>query len=118
MSFRDESIEAFDAMLEVMQEASPDACVFRCPVTKAGADATGAADYDTIPSPAPDRLELMSGGFLADFEYSMASRVDDFTTLPVAGTLFKRNGKISRILYLDTSELSGVVVFHCGTPNK
>jgi hypothetical protein len=118
LSFQDQALEAFDAFLDVMKEGVPLACVMRFPVTRAGADKSGTDDYDAIPSPSPDRLDLITGGFLEEYQFSMSARRDDFATLPIAGDLFKMNGRVSRILFVENSELSPVVVFHCGTPDK
>lgn len=118
MSFKEESIEAFDAMLEEMRDSNPDACSARYPVTRAGIDKTGADDYDCIPSPSPDKMDLQDGGFLNSYEYSMACRQDDFDSAPISGDLFKRNGKVSRVLWTEPGELSGLLILHMGTPER
>ena len=118
MSFSAEALDSFNALLEIMQEAAPTGCTIRWPVVRDGTDNTGAADYDVLPSPSPDKLELMAGGFLADYEFSMSARRDDFDKLPDSGTLLSRGGRISRILSVENSELSPTIVLHCGTPDR
>lgn len=118
MSLQADQLEAFDALLDVMHEADPDGCVIRWPVTKAGADATGAADYDAIPSLSPDMLNLVEGGFREEYGYSVSARKDDFDTLPGNGTLVLRNGKVSRIINVESGETSAIVLIHCTTPEK
>jgi hypothetical protein len=118
MSLQVDQLEAFDALLDVMREAAPESCVIRWPVTKAGADATGAADYDAIPSPAPDTLDLMAGGFRADYGFSVSTRVSDFTTVPTIGTMLLKGGKVSRVIRAEAADSSAVLVLHCSTPEK
>ena len=119
MGFQDEATEAFGILhAELTEGAADGAGSFRFPVDKTGADKTGAADYDCIPSPSPDELDLITGGFREDYQFSMSSKREDFTTLPIQGTLFLKGGRVSRVLKIDNSELSPLVVFHCGTPDK
>ncbi len=118
MSFQSEALDAWEAMLELMQEEAPKACVLRFPVTKLGTDQTGAADYDCLPSPSPDRIDLVEGGFIANYQFSVSARVDDFETVPVSGELVLKNGRASRVLYTEVAELSPLILLHCGTPEK
>lgn len=119
MGFKDEMSEAFTEMRDTLG-AEQDHAPFsiRYPVTKAGADAAGVAEYEVIPSPTPDRLELIEGGFLADYQFSMLAKVDDFPSAPVVGTLLLKDNRVSRILSVEASEASPFYLLHCGTPEK
>ena len=119
MGFQDEMTEAFDEALVVLTgEAADGSGSFRFPVLRNGTDKALAANYDCIPSPSPDNIDLVTGGFRAEYQFSMAARREDFTTLPMSGDLFLKGGRVSRVLFVDNSEVSPLVVFHCGTPDK
>ena len=119
MGFQDEISDAFDEFHDVLTEGVDESAgYFRFPVTRAGADKTGAANINCIPSPSPDNLDLVSGGFRTDYQFSMCAKKEDMTTIPASGDLFLKGGRVSRVLFVDNSEMSPLVVFHCGTPDK
>lgn len=118
MSFQSESLIAWEALLEVMQEEAANACVLRWPVARNGSDKSGADEYDCIPAPTPDRLDLVAGGFLQDYQFSVSARRSDFTTLPVVGDLVLQANRVLRIVTVESSDLSAVVVLHLGSPDK
>lgn len=118
MGFKLEALESFNIMLDTLREDDPEACVLRYPVTKAGSDIAGAADYDALQSPSPDQLTLQEGGFLDDYMFSVTMRTDDFETLPSVGKMLKMNGRVARVLKVENVDVASLILVHCGTPNK
>ena len=129
MGFQPEVLEAWQTMLEDMQDdclAPTGATSLRFPVTRAGADQsqTGfptAANYDCLPSPSLNQVDLITGGFVGAYEFSISVRKADcsfFTDPRMNGILILKGGRVSRVLWPEISELSPLVVLHCGSPDK
>ena len=123
MSFASQTAAAFTAALGVFRSGNLNACVMRWPVNRAGADLTGARNYDAIEAPSPDNLALVAGGLMADYQFSMTCLKADFNTMPTSGSLLLRNGRVSRILTIEnavspTVDVSPILYLHCGTPDK
>ena len=122
MSFQSQLCNAFRASIKVFRSMSPGSCTLRMPVNNDGTDAFGATDYDCIQAPSPDTLTLVAGGFLNDYQFSVTCLKDDFNTLPIAGTLFLRFGRVSRVLIVQDGtpgvDISPILYLHCGAPNK
>ena len=116
--FEDNVLRGFEQGLNIYRTSKAGSCIMRLPVNRDGTDADGAREYDCIPSPSPDALTLAAGGFIPDYQFSITVRKDDFETLPISGDLFVKSGRVTRILSLETTDISPVVLLHCGTPDK
>ena len=123
MSFQQQLLDAFDGALDVFRSDEADSCLIRLPVTKDGADVTGAANYDAIQAPTPDELVLITGGFQNRYKFSLTVRKADFAnTAALDGMLFLSNGRVSRILAVGDKtagvDISPVIILHCGDINE
>lgn len=101
-------LEAFEAMLDILRDETPGSCVM----------VWDGKDFDAIPGPSPDALLLVPGGQLNDYAFTLQARKTDFATLPLSGDRMAYKGKTSRILTVDAPDVSSIVQFHCGTPDK
>lgn len=122
MSFASQNIDAFHAALAVFRSGNLAACIMRLPVNRDGTDKAGAKNYDCIQAPSPDAMTLMAGGMNTDYQFSLTALKQDFTTPPASGTLFVRNGRVSRILVVEDGnafmDISPILYIHCGAPDK
>ena len=76
------------------------------------------ADYACIASDKIDRKELEEGGFLADFDLSIQSRVSLFSTLPVAGEQVTYDSVARRIVRVRKNFSGKILTLDCETVNK
>lgn len=115
----DEILDGFEDALDMVRSADPGNCSFAWPVDKSTHLAVaGGRLYDCIASVTPDAMTLMAGGMLEDYEFTIVCRRADFETPPISGDLIIKNGRLSRILTPSPSDVSPLLVLHCGTPHK
>lgn len=118
--WHDEILDGFDAALEMTAGSGQvGACSFTWPVDRVSKlPATGSKVYDCIGTSSQDALALMAGGMMADYEFTLTCRRQDFDTVPLSGDLILRNGRLSRIIRPEPSDVSPLLLLHCGTPHK
>ncbi len=108
MSFETEVLAGFEAALRLYRTKEAQSCVMLWKDKP----------YDVIGAPSPDGTALLAGGFIADYAFSVAGRRVDFPTLPKSGDPIVKGGRKSKILKVEPSDISPLVVFHCGTPDR
>lgn len=105
---------AFEIGLATVK-ADDTACKFRFPVDR---DGTGGIEYDGVIGPSPDTLTLTAGGFIEEYAFTILARVADFAETPITGQMLLRTGKVARILQVEVTDLSPLILLHCGSPDK
>lgn len=108
MSFKSEALDAFEQALEILREDD----------SQAGQLVVGSQTIDYVPGSSPERLDLLAGGFMADYSFSALCRLDDFTTPPIVGNKVSRNNRSYRILSTETAQQSPLIVLHLGAAQR
>jgi hypothetical protein len=80
----------------------------------------GGADYACIVTDKVDRKPLMAdgGGFIEEFDLSIQTRVDLFSTLPTAGQTLTYDGVTRRIVNVRKNYTGKILTLDCMTVNR